>query len=501
MEKQLKCVLLLSLKEMALRKVMVILWSDSDILAFISKLQFDMLTPDEIETEWRETAEDKVKDKVAKLELPESLKKQMIDVVYPIGLEIGRWKESHEDYFLDSWDQIIAPDLAKLCWTAAGTIDCRKTAEKLIHCDVLYVVQSYRLACDYCLEDYIPLLWEEVPEWMKDQFCNYKGLSPHLKFCWPYILKGEQSKLDYLLRTSDRNLTTFNQYAFEYSAENGNKTATEYFFHKLTDEERENSLMRTTHAVVAAIQNISPSEYFEDSPKDSPKFSSVLCYLLSVMTPVQQMEIFESRPVDILFSFLDWPWQDLFSENAGLIWTFLPPSNYGDLLWRMADRYTKADFYLPKLFQEVFVQSPLGFKKSFVDKEPEFNYISACDFLSLLFDFDDSETIGVIFRNVDGADRVKLVCHPHVLEQFYYCMLEDRWHMVEVCLREAMLSKQNRERLKETFMGFLKSNITGEIEWENQNLKRFFEFLDEADASADKQKKAQKRKLENCCAE
>ncbi|GBL70027.1 hypothetical protein AVEN_233744-1, partial [Araneus ventricosus] len=101
-------------------------------------------------------------------------------------------------------------------------------------------------------------------------------------------------------------------------------------------------------------------------------------------------------------------------------------------------------------------------------------------------------------RNVDGADRVKLVFHPSVLKFFYESILIDRWHMVEVCLREAKLSKEDGERLKKAF---LKCNGIGRIEWENRKLKRFFDFLDETNESADKEKKAQKRKLENCCAE
>ncbi|GBN38697.1 hypothetical protein AVEN_249493-1 [Araneus ventricosus] len=93
--------------------------------------------------ERRETIEDKIKDKVLKLELPKSLAKQMIDIVRPICFEIRKWKKFHQDFFYDPHKEISLPDSAKLCWTTAGTIDYRKTAEELVCCDELNVLYPY----------------------------------------------------------------------------------------------------------------------------------------------------------------------------------------------------------------------------------------------------------------------------------------------------------------------------------------------------------------------
>ncbi|GBM87465.1 hypothetical protein AVEN_9562-1 [Araneus ventricosus] len=488
MEKQLKYVLLLSLKEMALRRVAVILWSDSDILASISKFRTSWFSNEESEKEWREIIEHNVKDKMLKLELPKSLTKQMIDIVRRIGLQIRRWKECQEDYLRNDGEAIILPNSAKLCWTTAGTIDYRKTAEELVRCDMLDLVQRYKLACINCLEDYIPLLWEELPEEMKVIYGNDKYLCADLSFCWPHILKGEHFKLNSLLRTWDRIPLSFNQYAFETSVEDGNKSATEYFFQKLTHEEREASVMRT---VVAVIRNIFRTRSLYLCRFRCQKLSEILCYLLSLMTPDQQMEIFKEHSSGILLRFLDWPWPDLYLANTGLIWTFLPPSGYGDLLRKMADRFEMLDHYCPILFQEFFIRSPLDLKKCFVDQKSEFGFAPACRFLAIFFRSEDSESIEVIFRNVDAADKVKLVFHPGVLELFYDFMLMDKWHMVEVCLREATLSKEDRGRLKGVFMVFLQRKNRGQIEWGNRNLKRLFEFLEDTDALADKEKKFQ----------
>ncbi|GBO05235.1 hypothetical protein AVEN_188119-1 [Araneus ventricosus] len=47
-------------------------------------------------------------------------------------------------------------------------------------------------------------------------------------------------------------------------------------------------------------------------------------------------------------------------------------------------------------------------------------------------------------------------------------------------------------RQEETERGFYGITEDVPIKWENPRLKRFFEFLDETDASADEEKKAQK---------
>ncbi|CAL1267679.1 unnamed protein product [Larinioides sclopetarius] len=485
MEKQLKSVLLLSLKEMALRRVAVILWSDSDISAVLKlpTCGFDIdintihLATEKMRKECRETIVNKVKDKVLKLELPESLRKQINDIVYPISEEIKKLKKYQEDCLRDKDVKTILPCSAQLCWTSAGAIHTRKTAEKLVRCEKFNVVQRYRLACSYCLEDYIPHLWEKLPEEKKIIYSNNRNLSLDLRFCWPHILKGELDKLDYLLRISHRNLTSFNQWAFESSAENLNKTAAEYFFQKLTREERETSLMRTAHAVLGHPYQ---DEFQTRTVPD------LLCYLLSFMTPEQQMELVKAHPVHVLCCFLDWPWQDLFLENASLIWNFLPPSAYGLLLGRMVRKFE--DHYFPKLFEEFFVQSPIDFKKCFVDEISLFG-IAACQFLSIFFESEDSGSIEVVFRNVDAADRVKLIFHPDVFKLFFKNILWERWRTVEVSLREAKLSKEEKKRLRDAFTEFLERSVSGECV--NRKFKRFFELLDETDANVDMGKKVQ----------
>ncbi|GBN64022.1 hypothetical protein AVEN_80174-1 [Araneus ventricosus] len=496
MEKHLSYVSKLSLQEMALRRVAVVLWSDSDILASIGKFRFRY---DKYQKEWQETIEGKVADKVSKLQLPESLKKQMMQILKPIGLQILRWKMFHEAYVSNSSANYDVPILAKLCWTTSGAVDYQKTAEKLIRSDVVDIVKRYILACLYCMEDCIPEFWKELPEEHKTYFYVEDSTpieEPHLEFCWPYILEGKESKLDDMPGRRG-GPTRFHRYAFEYSAHKGNKAAAEYFFQKLTHEEREATLIRTAQAVVSSRNmDLYRLTSYHDFPKE--KVSDVLCYLLSLMTQEEQIRIFNEQPCEVLKCFLDWPLQDFFLDIADFIWTFLPERDYSSLLWNMTRSIQNTSYYFPNLFQNFFLRSPINFRKHFVDRECQFG-----SFFPEFFNIEDTETIKVIFRNVDTADRVRLVSSEHVFKLFYNFILRGRWRIVEVCLLEATLSKEDKERLKKDFMEFLKEMDRGQIKWRKRKWRRFFEFLDGKDARAHRKRSMEDETLTKakklCC--
>ncbi|CAL1298798.1 unnamed protein product [Larinioides sclopetarius] len=299
------------------------------------------------------------------------------------------------------------------------------------------------------------------------------------------MVKGDFSKLNFLWVRSNRNLTSFNQWAFEESAREVNKSAVEYFFHKLTHAERGASLMRTALALLANH----PSLNFEEE-----KLSNALCYLLSAMTPEQQVEAIKAHPVTVYSCFRRFPLSDLFLENTNFLLPFLPLSSYDGLLQKGILRYDK--IYFSKLFPEFFKQSPPDYKRFFVSA---YEFVPAYGYLNAFFEEGDSEAIEAILRNVDAADRVKLVFNHRILSLFYDNIYEGRWPIVEVFLREAKLSKEEKKRMKDIFIERSRTELQELCK--NPKLKVFYDFLDEADDNADTEKKARKRKLEDCCPE
>ncbi|GBM92822.1 hypothetical protein AVEN_45852-1 [Araneus ventricosus] len=384
---------------------------------------------------------------------------------------------------------VRAGDNKLLCWTDLGTVDYQKTAEKLIRHKKLDTVKQYKLACLYCLEDYIPALWEKLPEEDKTYFYKAEESSqvtePELEFCWPYILKGEGNKLDNMPGRPSGNPTTFNQYAFEYSASEGNKAASEYFFRKLTNDEREDSLFEAAQTLV-----IERSEDFESFP-DS-KLSDTFCYLLSLMSPGQQVKFFQKQPYEVLMCLLDWPWQDLFMVVAERIWNFLSAFDYVKLLQDISKR-AQLFHVRTELFQEFFLRGSCDFRNHFVDELCR-NGVSfkAC------FDYQYSETIKVVLRNVDSAHKKRLVSCESFLSIFCRSVLNGKRHLVELLLREATLSEEDKAGVKEDFRGYLAvaQRRRQTADWSiNKLLEQFCHILDESKENAPRKTNSDAEKL------
>ncbi|GBM82464.1 hypothetical protein AVEN_48627-1 [Araneus ventricosus] len=491
MEKQLSFVLKLSLEEMALRRVVVNLWTEADVLDSIKDFRINKLPDEEYREpsqilldkqndEWRATIENEVKAKMAELVLPESLKKRMMHIVRPIGLQIKDWKIFMEAYLSDSGKYLDMRVLEQLCWTSAGAIDYQKTVEKIVRLEKFDVVTRYKLACSFCLADSIPVLWEEVSEDYKRCFRDETNLMRYfdmpMEFYWNYVLKGKEYKLKDIFERfyPSRNLT-FHQYAFVRSACQGNKAATVYFFQKLTYKERDDCLIRAAYDVV--VKRCNPNIRLEPFKFPQRNLSDVLYYLLSVMSPEQQMQIFKIHSVYVLPCFLDWPWHDLLLDIADLVWTFLPEIKYSYLAHYIHRNLRNEGCYFPNLIQKFLLRSPSYFRKLFL-----------WDFHSWFSEFsyaEDTETIKVIFRNTDLEDRAQLVSRNCFLQLLKGLMKTEKWHLVEQCLREAALSKEDRERPRDALDRYVLENFEGEVlRHIRSKLKRCFELLDETEASA-----------------
>ncbi|GBM60932.1 hypothetical protein AVEN_192389-1 [Araneus ventricosus] len=97
-------------------------------------------------------------------------------------------------------------------------------------------------------------------------------------------------------------------------------------------------------------------------------------------------------------------WQDLFFDIADVIWAFLPESRYEDLLFKIYDSIDSSGYYFPNFFQNLFLHSLIEFRRYFVDEEIRKGYFFLTFFIN-----EDRENYQRIFRNVDAADRVRLV--------------------------------------------------------------------------------------------
>ncbi|GBN69347.1 hypothetical protein AVEN_259015-1 [Araneus ventricosus] len=150
---------------------------------------------------------------------------------------------------------------------------------------------------------------------------------------------------------------------------------------------------------------------------------------------------------------------------------------YDSVLWEIYESFANSGYYFQTLFQELFLLIPRDFRKSFADIECEID-----SYFAHILRLQNIKALEKTFRSVDSATRAGLVCSDLASEHFYSSISRGRWNVVEVCLREARISKEDGERLKEAFIGYLTSIELGEMKLKTRKWTRFFQFLEETDA-------------------
>ncbi|GBM20356.1 hypothetical protein AVEN_195902-1 [Araneus ventricosus] len=121
-----------------------------------------------------------------------------------------------------------------------------------------------------------------------------------------------------------------------------------------------------------------------------------------------------------------------------------------------------------------FFRNPPDFWKSFVDRQCE-----TSSYFDDILSEENIKALEIFFRSLDAAARTRLVFSAPALENFICCLSIGKRDVVEVCLREASFSMEDRKRLKEAFMGYLTSFHVGSVEIKTRKWSRYFHFLDE----------------------
>ncbi|GIY41905.1 ANK_REP_REGION domain-containing protein [Caerostris darwini] len=470
MEKQLNYNVMPSLKHMALRTITASLWNQKDIKHLAALFCFQPIFNNDEHQQWQTIVEEKVKQNIYKLVMPESLISELIKLIKPIGLEILKWIMSHEKILGDSCI------LNRLFWTSLGTVNYKKTAEFLITDDQLDLVKRYKIACVYCLYNDIPALWEKLSENERMNFCckdNPSRLVQHeLVLLWTSIIKGEANKFNRRIKLRWEECT-LNQYAFKYAACSGNKIATEYFFQKLTLKEREECLVETTQCVAKARCDTYSSCSF-DFPKES--YCDVIAYLLSQCNEVEQIQVFQKYPYRVLKCFMSWPWQDLFIQIVGHIWTSLPKFDYNTLLWILTENLNMFGYNYHKIIREFWLQSPISYKNFVINRQCRIG-----GFLSDLFKAEDKENIKFLLRNVTTVDKERMITCYSGVHICHNLIMKNKWDLLKLFIQESMLSEAGVTKLKEEFQKCLPMFYTErQIKWRKQKWNKFYQLLDDS---------------------
>ncbi|GFV46383.1 ANK_REP_REGION domain-containing protein [Trichonephila clavipes] len=285
-----------SLEFMSFTRIVRLLWSGYDVQNSMTEYFLE----DQTHEKWS-SIEEGLKLKIVNcLVLPIKLKIVLSSLVTPIG---GRIKGIIEPIY--DKDYLPSHFMGLLSWTSLGIIDSKRTAEAVIKDDNLPITKRYEIACTYCLEDEIRMLWRELPETNRDDYLNLRGpiyALLYLPIYWTYYLRVELNGLDGTLRDEYHMKTNCYCFGFLYACITVNPSAVEYFTGKMNVEEKEKYFQYyfriLVHRVIADNRNIYSCD--------------IIYFLLSQLNENQQTRIFEKYGYLILKNFLEFPYEGIF---------------------------------------------------------------------------------------------------------------------------------------------------------------------------------------------
>lgn len=469
-----------SLEHIALVKIAASLWNQPNIRALVTEFwnlplpplnntmfsPFTMIT--ERERKWPRI-QDKVIEKMAHLMIPTCLKEKLICYIQPIGMQILKWMRYHLKFCCFN---LALP--ANFCWTSQGTIDKKRTAEVLIRDENIDVVTRYKLACLYCLEDNIPVLWNTMSESEKEFRHSMYDVMPRndiKKFCvmkfvsfWTNSITSEDRQLDEL--STCRNL-------FSFAVERGNKSATEYFLQKF--DLNEDFILNTV------VNFAKKHDYgYRTLEYDREYYNEVLLFLASQMNEEQQLKLFQQYPQQIMYCLLEWPFQSFFAETVKFLWNFIPKSEYFSILFKIIEKdfFGYKDYNYRKAFRDVWQQIHDADNSFFLINENQIPNL-----LDILLRMKDMEIIELIFKNATPAVKNKFILSD---KGYYYCrnmINREEWDLVKFFVQLFITSKDEMIKFKKEFEGRIQARIALHQRNKNAEAKgywtKFSQILDE----------------------
>lgn len=396
-----------SLEHTVLAKVAISFCTQNDILKLIP--EYD---PMRQSNKWYDTVKIKILKKIRSLPLPKLFHLKLVGVVRQICFEILSWKVKHREHGF--YYSLLKERMHLLQWTSFGKIDDVKTAKELVKCDLIPAEKRYYVACFYCLQDDVRRL--------RGQFINDPYREDNLRkgdvfFSLITSFWSDEVVMDDVYMLEDDS-THKPLELFHYAAYADNIAGVKYFLQKLNANEKKNVLVSI--AKVIAQKYVLSCFYIETYRSD------LLFFLMSVMSPEQQMEVFESRSLHILIYFLSWPMRDFFFEVLDKLFNFLCINDLYKLLKLSAHTYSnfKEDmklFNYHAVFEVIWKRSSEAFK-TYIVKD---FCISGTMLLHLLVKARDTKCLLLILECANDSEKENI--NEHIVRASYpncYCFCD-----------------------------------------------------------------------------
>ncbi|GFR21769.1 ANK_REP_REGION domain-containing protein [Trichonephila clavata] len=319
---------------MTFTRIVRLLWSGCDVQKSMAKY---FLEGNQTLEKWI-SIEEILKLKISNcLFLPKELRAVLSSLVKPIGIRIR-----HIIVCLYSNDYLPSHFMSILSWTLLGTIDAKKTAETVLKDDNLPIDKRYEIACTYCLEDEILMLWKELPETNENDYLNLRGPIYALRYFpiyWTYYMRVELNRLDRKIREEYHLRTNCYCIGTLHACITFNQSGVEYFVGKMSVEEKERYFQSYFLTMECRVRT--------DSLGVHSNFScDIIYFLLSQMNENQRTSVFEKYSYDILKNFLKFPYGGIFLQVERSISKYLTV----DQMKALKKQYKKKSKYFFKTF-------------------------------------------------------------------------------------------------------------------------------------------------------
>ncbi|GFY72169.1 uncharacterized protein TNIN_219391 [Trichonephila inaurata madagascariensis] len=266
-----------------------------------------------------------IKSKVSLLKIPVELQQQLIQFIRPISIKIKEWVIIHCGFLLCDNPEIDFQNY--LHWKSDGTIDALKSSASLVQDEYVSVSLRYRIAGVYYLMDDARKLqrrYEEIKEGISQE---YRTSS---------LFQGFKDMME-------TNFSSFINFYIFY-CENPHALK-EFFSEKHHQNKRDN--------VLKLFMKYSQSNL------------RVIRFCLQEISAKEHASVFETYSSLVLFSFMEWPFQNIFLKVADRLWSYITKEGFLNVMVYIYDERIEKewkDYDYVGLLIEFWLKSPDEFK-------------------------------------------------------------------------------------------------------------------------------------------
>ncbi|XP_051166654.1 uncharacterized protein LOC127284960 isoform X2 [Leptopilina boulardi] len=254
----------LNLQRLYMLKIATIIWNKNETKQQID-LFFNNFYPSDddcfLYQKWNQQLTSNLVAFLHNLPLSLNVRANLKNSIIITGLQICHWRK-----FVAKILELNIDASSEIFWTNYGTIDKKRIFHNWYNKKQLKYKKLFNIACILCFDDYIPNLWEKIPE--DERFDNfyletiYTSSSYNVIAYWKNLLQMDDKK-HFIIGCQNENLKRkFSWYQFCNNSQNIEETmfrismieclemAVKYFWYKLNDEQQKRSvriLMKTSY--------------------------------------------------------------------------------------------------------------------------------------------------------------------------------------------------------------------------------------------------------------